>query len=120
MGFARCGKSAFGGTLATRLGEPFINADDYHTPENVEKMSKGIPLTYEDRWPRLDSLGKFLRDEAESLGMAVMACSALRRVYRKHLSISAGEPVFLAFLDGLPELIAERIGARTCLSKTSG
>ena len=39
MGFARCGKSAFGGTLATRLGKPFINADDYHKPENVEKMS---------------------------------------------------------------------------------
>ena len=120
MGFAGCGKSAFGGTLATRLGKPFIDADDYHTPENVEKMSKGIPLTDEDRWPWLDSLGKFLPDEAESSGMAVMACSVLRRVYRKRLSISAGEPVFFAFLDGLPELIAERIGARTCLRKTSG
>ena len=117
MGFAGCGKSAFGGTLATRLGKPFIDADDYHTPENVEKMSKGIPLTDEDRWPWLDSLGKFLCDEAESSGMA---CSALRRVYRKRLSISAGEPAFLAFLDGLPELIAKRIGARTCLRKTSG
>ena len=83
-------------------------------------MSKGIPLTDEDRWPWLDSLGKFLRDEADSSGMAVMACSALRRVYRERLSISAGEPVFFAFLDGLPELIAERIGARTCRSKTSG
>ena len=120
MGFARCGKSAFGGTLATRLGKPFINADDYHKPENVEKMSKGIPLTDEGRWPRLDSLGKFLRDEAESSSMAVMACSALRRICDKHLSISAGQQVFFVFLDGLPELIAERIGARTCLSKTSG
>ena len=53
MGFARCGKSVFGGTLATRLGKPFIDADDYHTPENVEKISKGIPLTDEDRWPWL-------------------------------------------------------------------
>ena len=120
MGFAGCGKSAFGGTLATRLGKPFTDADEYHTPENVEKKSKGIPLTDEERWPWLDSLGKFLRDEAESLGMAAMACSALRRVYRKRLNINAGEPVFLAFLDGLPELIAERIGARTCLRKTSG
>ena len=117
MRLAGCGKSAVGGILATRLGKPFIDAGDYHTPENVEKMSKGIPLTDEDRWPRLDSLGKFLRDEAKSLGLA---CSALRRVYRKRLSISAGELVFLAFLDGLPELIAERIGARTCLRKTSG
>ena len=101
MGFAGCGKSAFGGTLATRLGKPFIDADDYHMPENVERMSKGIPLTDEDRWPWLDSLGKFLRDEAESSGMAAMACSALRRGYRKRLRISAGEPVFFAFLDGL-------------------
>ena len=97
MGAAGCSKSAVGGFLVTKLGKPFIEADNYHTPESVEKMSKGIPLTDEDRWPWLDSLGKFLRDEVESSGMAVMACSALRRVYRKRLSISAGEPVLFCF-----------------------
>jgi len=77
------GKSAVGGILATRLRKPFIDVDDHHTSENVENMSKGTPLTDKDCWRWHDSLGKFFLDEAESSGMAVMACPVLRRVYRK-------------------------------------
>lgn len=108
MGVSGSGKSTVGVLLATRLGVPFRDADDLHPVANVEKMSRGIPLTDEDRAPWLDAVGAQLA--AAPVGM-VMACSALRQSYRDVVRAAAPDTVF-AHLHGTQELLAERIGAR--------
>ena len=79
MGVSGSGKTSVGEGLAERLGLPFRDADEFHPKANIAKMSAGIPLTDADRWPWLDAIGKAL---AESDGRLIVACSALRRVYR--------------------------------------
>ena len=113
MGVAGCGKSTVGTALAERLGKPFLDADDFHPASNVAKMSQGIPLTDEDRWPWLDSLAKALHDEAGRAGMAIGGCSALRCAYRQRLIDTAGEPIAFVFLKGSRDIIAERMAARS-------
>jgi gluconokinase len=108
MGVSGCGKSTIGAMLAEALGLPFADADAFHPPENVRKMSAGIPLTDTDRWPWLDALGTWLA--AEERG-GVIACSALKRGYRDRLREWV-PGLFVVHLSGAPELIAGRQGAR--------
>ena len=82
MGVAGVGKTTIGEALARALGWRFIDADDYHPPENVAKMKAGIPLDDEDRWPWLQRLNGILKDEQN----AVLACSALKESYRRRLA----------------------------------
>lgn len=112
MGVASCGKSVTGQAIARRLHAPFLDGDKFHPAANKEKMRAGIPLTDEDRWPWLSNLAETLRDVAGIKGVAVGACSALKRSYREHLIKMAGEPILFVFLDGSKELIASRIATR--------
>jgi gluconokinase len=82
MGVAGVGKTTIGEALARELGWPFIDADDYHPPENVAKMKAGIPLEDADRWPWL----RLLNEELKSRRDAVLACSALKASYRERLA----------------------------------
>ena len=79
MGVAGAGKTTVGVRLATELQVPFVDADDLHSPENIDKMSAGVPLTDEDRQPWLRAVGTELRRHPTG---AVVACSALTRAYR--------------------------------------
>lgn len=110
MGVAGCGKSTVAEALAARIGAACTDGDSLHPPGNIAKMSAGIPLTDEDRWPWLDAIAAAMRD---SRGRQIMACSALRRAYRERLTQGAGEPVYFAFLDGTRELIAARMHERS-------
>src|SRR5664279_5524827 len=83
MGVAGSGKSSVGAELAKRLGMPFRDADEFHPQANIDKMSAGIALTDEDRWPWLDAIGKAL---GGARGRLIVACSALRRIYRDRLT----------------------------------
>ena len=112
MGVSSSGKTTVGQAIARRLHAPFLDGDDYHPPANIKKMSAGIPLTDDDRWPWLDALGTALHGAAEPKSVAVGACSALRRVYRERLRQAAGEPLVFIYLDGSFELIKARIEAR--------
>lgn len=113
MGVSGSGKTTIGTVLAKRLGAEFADADDFHSPENKQKMHDGIPLTDEDRAPWLQRLNDVLRDWKEKGQKGVLACSALKASYRDVLAsgLNAGEPIFV-WLDGSPALIAQRLAAR--------
>jgi len=98
MGVAASGKSTVGRALAARLGWSFLDADDFHPPANVEKMSKGVPLTDADRWPWLDRLAGELAGRTRAGGSVVLACSALKWAYRERLRAGVPGPFEVIYL----------------------
>jgi len=112
MGVSSSGKSSVGAAIARRLHAPFLDGDGYHPDANVEKMRAGIALTDEDRWPWLEALALALHEAAAGKGVAVGACSALRRAYRDYLVEQSGEEILFVHLHGPKEVIAERIARR--------
>jgi gluconokinase len=111
MGVSGAGKSTIGTLLAARLSVAFADADAFHPAENIRKMSAGVPLTDADRWPWLDAIGAWIDAQAVAGAGGVVACSALRRVYRARL-LAARPAVRLLYLWGEPALIAARQAAR--------
>ena len=109
MGVSGSGKTTVGAALAQRLRVPYADADDFHPPENVAKMSAGIPLDDADRVPWLESISAWLADHAGSGGVA--SCSALRRRYRDVLRAAAPDQVFV-HCAGSRDLIARRVAGR--------
>ena len=93
MGVSAAGKSTVSRLLAERLGMDFLDADDLHPASNRAKMSSGTPLTDEDRLPWLDRVGEELA--LRSASGAVIACSALRRVYRDRIRARVPGAVFV-------------------------
>jgi gluconokinase len=110
MGVSGSGKSTVGAALAESLGWPMLDADDLHPAENVAKMAAGIALTDDDRWPWLDRIVVEVRRLAASAGNVVVACSALKQIYRDRL-VQAGDVRFV-HLRGTPATIAARLAAR--------
>ncbi|KAF6831077.1 thermoresistant glucokinase family carbohydrate kinase [Colletotrichum musicola] len=77
------GKTTIAKHLTQSLHMSFIEGDDFHPKENVEKMHRGEPLTDEDRWGWLDALrDEALRDLNRDGAGVVVTCSALKRTYR--------------------------------------
>ncbi|MCW5621699.1 MAG: gluconokinase [Burkholderiales bacterium] len=111
MGVAGSGKTTVGEALAARLGWSYFDADDFHPPANVEKMRAGIPLGDADRWPWLDRLNALLHEQARAGRDAVLACSALRQVYRERIE-RGGVDVRWVHLEGSATLIEQRMQAR--------
>jgi gluconokinase len=111
MGVSGSGKSTVGKALADRMDWTFADADDYHPPANREKMSRGEPLTDEDRQPWLEKLHDLITEHALKQKTIVLACSALKEKYREIL-VGDLEGVTLVFLRGDAELIAERMRHR--------
>lgn len=109
MGVSGCGKSEIGRRLAAALGGRFIDGDDLHPAENIAKMSRGVPLNDEDRYPWLEKVGRALKDGNEP---TFVACSALKRSYRERITKSAGRPVTFLFLQGTHALLRERMAHR--------
>jgi gluconokinase len=110
-GVSGVGKSAIAKELASRLGWPWAEGDDFHSAENRARMGSGIPLTDEDRWPWLDAIAAWIgRNEAEGKN-GIVTCSALRRRYRDRLR--GGHPsVWFAFLVADQATIAPRLAKR--------
>lgn len=92
MGVAGSGKTTIGSQLAQLLDLPFADADAFHSPAAIRKMSSGTPLDDDDREPWLRRIAGWLRDQPTG---GVVACSALRRRYRDLLRSNAGEMFFL-------------------------
>ena len=114
MGVSGSGKSTIAHALARRLGFEMIEGDDLHPPANVEKMRAGIPLTDEDRRPWLQDLAAVLADRHRRRQGTVLACSALKRVYRDILrSAIPPDEAFVIELDADPGTLRERMATRT-------
>ncbi len=111
MGVSSSGKSVIGSSLARALHIDFVEGDDYHSAENVARMSSGIPLTDDDRAQWLRALATRLRGAKDAGSGLVMTCSALKRSYRDALRAGAGE-LQLVYLRGPRSLLAERIAGR--------
>lgn len=109
MGVAGCGKSTVGATLAARLGATYLDGDDLHPAANIEKMSSGVALTDEDRWPWLTRVGQVL---IKPEGPLIVGCSALKRAYRDHIIATTGAPVTFIHLAGTADVIKARMNDR--------
>lgn len=109
MGVAGCGKTSVGEGLSRLTGIRFVDGDALHSKENIAKMSAGIPLTDDDRWPWLEAIGQEFARSTEPLAIG---CSALKRIYRDRIRLKAGAPVCFIHLTGSREVIAQRMRAR--------
>ena len=112
MGVSGSGKTSVGKALAEQLGWDFYDADDFHPPENVAKMAKGIPLDDSDRAPWLASLHNLIASSLQADRPGVLACSALKERYRQQL-MDDNPDVQLVYLKGSYDLIWSRMEQRT-------
>jgi gluconokinase len=103
MGVSGSGKSTLGGALARALECEFLEGDQFHSPQAVARMARGIPLTDEDRWPWLERLGQAIGAKVAAEGIVVAACSALRRVYRERLRKAITAPVSFELMRRMTE-----------------
>jgi gluconokinase len=111
MGVSGSGKSTIAGKLAERLRWTCEDGDRFHPRSNVEKMSAGQPLTDADRKPWLQAIADEIDRVCRSGEHAVIACSALKRIYRDIL-VHGRDDVRIIFLKGSRELIAGRLAQR--------
>ncbi|HEX7695769.1 MAG TPA: gluconokinase [Candidatus Acidoferrum sp.] len=110
MGPTGAGKTTIGAMLATQLNWQFADADTFHPPANIEKMSHGMPLADADRAPWLEAMRKAILEWIAAGKNVALACSALKRAYRDELRPSP--EVKIVYLKGDYALFAERIRHR--------
>jgi carbohydrate kinase (thermoresistant glucokinase family) len=111
MGVSGSGKSTVARAVKERLGWEFAEGDDFHPPENLAKMSEGIPLTDSDRWGWLESLADWTTERDARGESTIITCSALRRAYRDVLR-RGGEGTFFVHCTGDKHMFLERMNAR--------
>lgn len=113
MGPAGSGKTTVGILLAKQLSWEFADGDDFHSPANKQKMSRGVGLTDEDRVPWLQSIRDAMDQWLAERRSVVLACSALKRSYRERLGVdSDAKDIKLVYLKGSYDLLLERLHDR--------
>lgn len=112
MGVSGAGKSTVGKLIAARLRCDFRDADSFHPPANIEKMSRGEPLTDDDRWPWLNAIAAWIAERRSAGETGVVTCSALKRAYRDIVTHRQSADVALVYLKGDFGLIEARLKAR--------
>lgn len=116
-GPAGCGKSTVAQFIAKSMNLPYIEGDEFHPQANVEKMSKGIPLTDADRWDWLTRLrDESLQRIASGSPGVVLTCSALKRKYRDVIRVAPyydhDVRVHFIYLSAPEEVLIKRVQAR--------
>jgi gluconokinase len=112
IGVSGSGKTVVGQALSALTGWSFLDADDYHPPANIAKMSRGEPLTDADRAPWLEILRTQIATRLERGEDAILACSALKKAYRQQLQVDPARVRFV-YLKVSPELLQERLKQRS-------
>ncbi len=111
MGVTGSGKTTVGEALAASMTCEFFDADSFHSAANKAKMSSGIPLTDDDRWPWLAAIRSRIDALLSVNESGVFGCSALKAAYRKVLG--GDDPrVRFVYLHGSEALLAERLRHR--------
>jgi gluconokinase len=111
MGVSGCGKTSVGIALAKYLNWPFFDGDDFHPPENIAKMSQGVPLNDKDRHPWLSNLNQLIADHLRNERSLLLACSALKQSYRDQL-VDGNPGIVFIHLKGDFDLIYSRMQDR--------
>ncbi|MEX1032361.1 MAG: gluconokinase, partial [Cellvibrionaceae bacterium] len=113
MGISGSGKTTIGQGLANVLGWPFYEGDSLHPRANVEKMSRGFPLTDADRQPWLQAIRRLMDEHIARGQSAVITCSALKQAYRDFLvnGLTSGQVTFV-YLKASFKLLRERVARR--------
>ena len=111
MGPTGSGKTTIGSLLAARLGWAFVDADEFHSAANKDRMHRGIPLTDADRLPWLQSIHDQIERWLAEKRSVVLACSALKQSYRD-LLWSSSPDIRLIYLKGSYDLIYQRLLSR--------
>ncbi len=112
MGVSGSGKSTIARAVAEALALRFLEGDTFHPPANVKKMSTGMALTDEDRWPWLDALGSAIVGGNAKRGV-VAACSALKRSYRDRLRRAIGPRLIFLYLSAERVVLMNRLVTRS-------
>ncbi len=111
MGVAGSGKTTTARALADYTGWRVLDGDDLQPPANVAKMAAGDALDDADRLPWLEAVAGWIGEAEAAASSAVVACSALKRVYRDLLR--AGHPsVSFLCLDPPVEVLRRRLAQR--------
>ena len=108
MGASGVGKSTLGRSLAQALDYRFVEADDFHSDESIEKMRAGHGLTNDDREPWIQSL---ISDFASNTTPAVLAWSGLVRDHRNRFR-TLSQTVKFVHLEANTEVLTERLEQR--------
>jgi 6-phosphogluconate dehydrogenase len=111
MGVSGCGKTTIAQLLSQKTGWPFYDADSFHSKENIAKMQAGIPLTDDDRWPWLNTMNIFAKEQLTGNNI-ILTCSALKEVYRQYLSSNIEQQCQWVFLKGDYSTILKRMQQR--------
>ncbi len=111
MGVTGSGKTTVGEALAASIGCAFFDADSFHSAANKAKMSSGIPLTDDDRWPWLEAIRARIDTLLAGGESGVFGCSALKTAYR-HVLGEDDTRVKFVYLHGPEALLAERLRHR--------
>jgi len=111
MGVSGCGKTTIGQLLAKEFNLPFFDGDDFHSKNNIKKMSEGKPLNDDDRKDWLQTLNKLAINEFQNKG-CVIACSALKESYRSILRTGLSSNVKWIYLSGTFDEIYTRVSER--------
>jgi len=111
MGVSGCGKSTIGSLLSDALHIPFFDGDEYHSKANITKMSKGQPLTNDDRQGWLKTLNNLAKKQLMNTS-CIIVCSALKQKYRTILTKDIQNSSKWVFLHGSFEQIKDRINNR--------
>jgi gluconokinase len=112
IGVSGSGKTSVGKALSTLTGWSFLDADDYHSEVNIAKMSRGEPLNDEDRAGWLEVLSEVIQEQIEKGEETILACSALKKVYRSQLSQADPQAVHFVYLKVSTKLLQARLEQR--------
>lgn len=108
MGVSGSGKSTLAKAISESNSLEFIEGDEYHPDLNILKMSQGVPLNDQDRWPWLQALKHEMEKGEQD---KVLACSALKQSYRDFL-VSPNYRIKTIFLKASEKELRHRMSNR--------